>query len=224
MAGGELDFWTTHGSCALDAGPSEAVLTPHAAKYLALLDEIDPAAVRIVDKNPFNFFRLGLLRRALPASRIVHVRRTPIDNALSLYTTYLSARCNFFFGNPEDLLFYYGIYVRMMDHWRAVLPPERFLEIDYEALVEDREAQTRRLVAFCGIDWDDRCLRPEQNDRVVATASFRQVRQAVYRGSIGRWRNYAFWLGPLLRLAPLAEAQPGYAAEDARRGSGERSA
>lgn len=89
-----------------------------------------------------------------------------------------------------------------MEHWRAVLPPERLLEVDYEALVEDREAQTRRLVAFCGIDWDEACLRPEHNTRRVTTSSLWQVRQPVYRGANGRWRHYAPWLGPLLRLAP----------------------
>lgn len=201
-AGGEIEFWSVHSPSALDAGGSEAAVAPLAVAYRALLDRIDPKAARIVDKNPFNFLRLGLLRRALPRARIIHVRRTPIDNALSLYTTYFSGRYNYFYGNREDLLFYYDQYVRLMNHWRSVLPADRFLEIEYEALVEDREAQTRRLVEFCGLEWDEACLRPERNDRVVATASLWQVRQPVYRGAIGRWRNYAPWLGPLMRLAP----------------------
>jgi tetratricopeptide (TPR) repeat protein len=201
-AGGEIDFWSAHGPPALRAGPSHAVLAPLATAYRARLDRIDPVAARIVDKNPFNFFRLGMLRRALPLVRIVHVRRTPIDNALSLFLTCFSARNNFFFGCREDLLFYYDNYVRLMDHWRAVLPPECFLEVEYESLVDDREAQTRRLVGFCGLDWDEACLRPERNDRIIATASLWQARQPVYRKAIGRWRNYAPWLGSLSRLAP----------------------
>lgn len=120
----------------------------------------------------------------------------------AIFTTCFSARNNFFFGSREDLLFYYDAYVRLMDHWRMVLPPDRFLELDYEALVEDREAQTRRLIAFCGLEWDRACMRPERNDRVISTASLWQARQPVYRGAIGRWRNYSPWLGSLLRLAP----------------------
>ncbi len=201
-AGGELAFWSVPGPGAAVAGAERAVLAPLAAAYLSLLDGIDPAAARIVDKNPFNFLRLGLLRRALPLARIVHVRRTPIDTALSLFTTCFSARNNFFFGSREDLLFYYDHYVRLMNHWRVVLPAERFLEVDYEALVDDREAQTRRLIAFCGLDWEDACMHPERNERVVSTASLWQVRQPVHRGAVGRWRNYAPWLGSLLRLAP----------------------
>jgi tetratricopeptide (TPR) repeat protein len=208
-AGGEIAFWTAHGLAAIDQGASDAVLAPLVAAYLALFDRIDPSAMRIVDKNPFNFFRLGLLRRALPLARIVHVRRLPIDNALSLHTTCLSPRNNFFFGSREDLLFYYDVYVRVMEHWRAVLPRERFFELDYEALVEDREAQTRRLVEFCGLDWDEACMRPERNDRVISTASVWQARQPVYRRAVGRWRNYAPWLGSLMRLAPAEEDRVG---------------
>jgi tetratricopeptide (TPR) repeat protein len=201
-AGGELTFWSANERIALEAGATEAALEPLAAGYRAVFDGIDPSAKRITDKNPFNFFRLGVICRALPRARVVHVRRTPIDNVLSLYTTYLSARYNFFFGNPDDLLFFYDAYVHVMEHWRTVLPPERFIEIDYESLVEDREAQTRRLVEFCGVEWNDACLRPEENDRAIRTASLLQARQPVYRRAIGRWRNYAPWLGPLMRVAP----------------------
>ncbi len=204
-AGGEIGFWGQNGPDALKAGASEAILAPLAAEYRAHLDGIDPAAARITDKNPFNYIWIGLLRRALPRARIVHVRRNPIDNALSLYTTYLSNRRNYFFGNREGLVVYHENYVRLMDHWRRVLPPERFLEIDYEAVVEDREKETRRLIAFCGLPWDEACLYPEENRRAIATASLWQARQPVYKGSIGRWRNYAEWLGPLLRLAAEKE-------------------
>ncbi len=201
-AGGEIGFWSEHGKRALEAGATAAVLAPLAVQYRALLERIDPKAARVTDKNPFNFYRVGLLRRALPGARIIHVRRSPIDNALSLYTTYLNPRSTFFLGNREDLLFFYDNYLRLMDHWRSVLPPERFMEIDYEALVRDRERETRRLVEFCGLSWDEACLYPEKNTRAIDTASLWQARQPVYTSSLERWRNYAPWLGALLRLAP----------------------
>jgi hypothetical protein len=95
-----------------------------------------------------------------------------------------------------------------MDHWRAVLPPDRFLEIEYEELVADREAVTRRLIAFAGLEWDDSCLRPEHNRRPVVTASVWQARQPIYTSSLQRWRNYEPWLGELRQLLREDRAAP----------------
>jgi hypothetical protein len=89
-----------------------------------------------------------------------------------------------------------------MDHWRAVLPRESFIEVDYEDLIADREAVTRRLIAFSGLDWDDACLMPERNERTVRTASLWQARQPVYSTSVARWRRYEPWLGELRELLP----------------------
>jgi hypothetical protein len=88
-----------------------------------------------------------------------------------------------------------------MDHWRAVLPPDRFIEVQYERLIDNREAETRRLIAFAGLDWDDACLLPEKNERAVRTASLWQVRRPVYASSVERWRRYEPWLGELASLA-----------------------
>ena len=93
-----------------------------------------------------------------------------------------------------------------MDHWRRVLPPDRFIEVDYEKLVADREAETRRLIAFIGLDWDEACLQPERNERIMRTASVWQARQPVYKTSVERWRRYEPWLGELRHLLPEAEA------------------
>jgi hypothetical protein len=92
-----------------------------------------------------------------------------------------------------------------MEHWRAVLPPDRLFEIDYEDLVADHEAVTRRLIAFTGLDWDDACLAPERNERTVTTASVWQARQPVYTTSVARWRRYEPWLGELRQLLPAAD-------------------
>jgi hypothetical protein len=96
-----------------------------------------------------------------------------------------------------------------MDHWRAVLPPERFMEIDYEAVVADLEPHARRLIAFCGLDWDDACLDFHRTQRQVRTASVNQVRQPLYRASVGRWRPYQRHLGPLLQALDLNGAEQG---------------
>jgi hypothetical protein len=84
----------------------------------------------------------------------------------------------------------------------AVLPHERFIEVDYEALIADREAVTRQLIAFAGLDWHDACLTPERNERMVMTASMWQARQPVYATSVARWRRYEPWLGELRELLP----------------------
>jgi hypothetical protein len=82
------------------------------------------------------------------------------------------------------------------------LPPERFIEVDYEALVADPEPVSRRLIATCGLNWDPACLQPERNERLVKSASKWQVRQPIYRGAVARWRRYEPWLGGFRELLP----------------------
>jgi len=205
-AGGELAFWPEHGPPALASGEP---LTPDrvralATGYQSVLAAIVPDAARITDKNLINFLTAGLLRLAFPRAFFIHCRRHPVDTCLSMYTTFLGSRDTLFMGNRDDLVFYYRQYSRLMQHWREVLPG-RFLETDYEALTTDREAQTRGLVAFCELEWHDACLRPERNPRTIITASRWQARQPVYRSSVGRWRNYRPWLGPLAELLSEAE-------------------
>ena len=118
-----------------------------------------------------------------------------------LIQTFLSNLPDFAYDR-DTIAFYWEQYARLMAHWRHVLPPNRFLEVDYEDLVAQREGVTRKIIAFCGLDWDERCLRPETNERIVRTPSAWQVRQPVYTNSIGRWRRYREWLGPFRRLLP----------------------
>jgi hypothetical protein len=93
----------------------------------------------------------------------------------------------------------------MVDHWRKILPSDIFLEVQYERLIADREAETRRLIAFTGLDWNDNCLRPEQNKRPISTSSAWQARQPVYTASMQRWRRYEPWIGDLRRLLNYIE-------------------
>lgn len=169
------------------------------AKYLSVLQRIGPSAARVTDKLPFNFFRLGAIHSLMPNARIVHCQRDPVDTCLSIYSNLFKSRVNFA-ARKDDLVFCYRQYLRMMEHWRKVLPAEVFMDVQYERLIADREAETRRLIAFTGLDWNDSCLRPESNKRSIDTASTWQARQPVYATSLQRWRRYEPWLGELRQL------------------------
>jgi tetratricopeptide (TPR) repeat protein len=187
-AGGEQPFWVNRASA---PGIVEATsLTPKmghelSADYLSLLRRIGKSAPRVTDKLPFNYLRLGLIHLLLPRARIIHCRRHPIDTCLSMYFIYFKVMMDFV-ADKGDLVFAYRNYTRLMDHWRTVLPPDRFMEVDYENLVADREVVTRRLVAFSGLEWNDSCLEPERQERAILTASFWQARQPVYATSVER--------------------------------------
>ena len=180
-------------------------LSDAAEDYLALLRTIGPQALRVIDKAPFNFERLGPIRLGLPGARIIHCRRHPVDTCLSIFFTNFKGRKAW---SRADLVFEYRQYERLMDHWRRVLPEDRFIEVEYETLIADREAQTRRLIAFCGLEWNDACLAPERNERMVKSASLWQARQPVYKTSLERWRRYEPWLGELRQLSPAKETDP----------------
>jgi tetratricopeptide (TPR) repeat protein len=203
-AGGELPFWETHGpSWESDSSEDHVVelAAGLAADYLALLRRLAPGGARVTDKMPFNFLWVGLISLVFPRARIIHCRRNPIDTCLSIYTHFFGASRGYA-SNRAALVSCYRQYQRLMAHWRVVLPPERFLEVDYEALVADPEAGARRMIAFCGLEWDDRCLQPERNDRRIGMASNWQARQPIYRSSVERWRRYEPWLGELRELLP----------------------
>jgi tetratricopeptide (TPR) repeat protein len=200
-AGGELTVWgPTDIEIDPNTGDFDPVRAPAAiARYLSVLQKIGPAAVHVTDKLPFNFMRLGAIHALMPNARIIHCRRDPIDTCLSIYTNLFKSRVNFA-ARKDDLVFCYRQYLRMMDHWRKVLPAGIFLEVDYERLIADRETETRRLISFAGLAWSDSCLRPEQNERAIGTASAWQARQSVYTTSMKRWRHYEPWLDELREL------------------------
>ena len=208
-AGGELNFWP-YRLAGYDmsriGGVDASALTELAEDYSTELRKIGPEALRVTDKHGRNFELLGLLRLALPDARVIHCRRHPVDTCLSIFFANFGARHDYA-CDRGDLVFFYSQYERLMDHWRRVLPPDRFTEVEYETLVADREAETRRLVAFCGLNWNDACLAPERNGRVVNTASLWQARQPVYNTSVERWRRYEPWLGELRKLLPAAETR-----------------
>ena len=213
-AGGELPFWGERGQNAVSAingALDSRALAGLAADYCALLRALAPDAERVTDKMPTNFMLLGLVRLALPRARIIHCRRHPVDTCLSIYLTPYQ-RSPDFAHNRATIIAYYRQYERLMAHWREVLSADRFLEVSYEELVTNRERVTREIIAFCGLDWDEACLRPEANPRDVATPSAWQTRQPVYRSSLARWRRYEPWLGEFRQL--LTEADAPYCGPD----------
>ena len=201
-AGGELNFWNERGAAWHANGPAGVeppFLHEAGADYLALLREIGPKATRVTDKMPFNFLWAGLIHMAFPRATIIHCRRAAIDTALSIHQTHFHPGLAFPTGGAE-LVAYFRSYRRLTDHWRKVLPADRLIEVDYADLTREPEPAIRRIVAGCGLAWNDACLCPENNPRAVKTPSKWQTRQRIYRSSVERWRRYEPWLGPLRAL------------------------
>jgi Sulfotransferase family len=187
--GGEMSFWLERFSGWNGGNVDFLELTKFAETYLAELRRIGPGALRVIDKELANYQILGLLRPALLEARIIHCQSNPVDTCLSIFFADFQTRHDYAWDRG-DLAFYFRQYERLMDHWRWVLSSDRFIEVEYERLIADREAESRRLVAFCGLDWNDSCLAPERNGRSVKTTSLWQARQPVYATSVERWRRY----------------------------------
>jgi tetratricopeptide (TPR) repeat protein len=203
---GEVRFWDGAFVACEKAGlgsESTASLIPDmAGHYLECVTPLCGGALRVVDKMPANFLYAGLIHAAFPRARIIHMQRHPLDTCLSIYFQ------NFFDALPyandlDALAHYYGEYLRITDHWRAVLPASLLLEIPYEALIADQEGWTRRMLQFIGLPWEPQCLDFHQTDRVVITASKWQVRQKITTASAGRWRHYEKYVAPLRHLVNL---------------------
>jgi len=152
----------------------------------------------VIDKTPLNFLYLGLIATALPRARIVHLRRHPMAACYAMYKTLFRMGYPFSY-DLGDLGRYYVAYHRLMNHWRALLPG-RFLDLDYESLVDDQEGTTRRLLGHCGLEWREACLRFHENAAPTATASAAQVRRPIYAESKDLWRKYRTELAPLARF------------------------
>lgn len=168
-----------------------------ARRYLDRLASLSAVAARVTDKLPANFLHLGLIELLFPAARIIHCVRDPRDTCLSCYFQDFGAR-HAYSADLAHLGAYYRQYERLMAHWKTVIQLP-FLEIRYENMVEDQETWSRRLLEFCGLPWDDRCLRFYESGRAVNTASYDQVRRPMYKTSAGKWKHYEPYLEPLLK-------------------------
>ncbi len=156
---------------------------------------------RFVDKTLQNYLYCGLVHAALPAARIILVQRHPLDACWAIYKAHFQGKFSFSYHQIE-LAEYYLAYRRVSRHWRATLPSDVLLEINYEDIVRDQSAASRRLIGFVGLPWDDEVLRFHQSPAPSATASAVQVRRPIYSSSVGKWRHHAERLAPLrARLA-----------------------
>jgi len=190
------------------SGLSGGALRQIARSYLDLLPPLAGGKKRITDKMPGNFLMIGLIRLILPNARIIHTVRNPIDTCVSCYSKpFVSGHLDFSYDLGELGRYYRG-YSELMAHWRNVLPPDAMLDVAYEDVVDDLEGQARRLIDYCGLPWDDRCLDFHHTSRPVSTASAVQVRQPLFRSSLQRWRKYEAGLGPLLRELKSVMPEP----------------
>lgn len=205
---GELTFWSqalVRWLSDTPAASDQPQLRDLAERYLTLLSDRCSAARCVIDKMPANYLGLGLIHAALPNARIIHVQRHPIDTCLSIY--FQDFESAYPYANDlRDLAHHYTQYVRLMSHWRSVLPAGTLMEISYEQLVTDQESWTRELLDYLGVDWDPACLEFQRTQRPVITASNWQVRQKLGPSSIARWHNYRDHIGPLLRLTAPPDA------------------
>jgi hypothetical protein len=178
-----------------------AHLLPHEIRELAeiylrhIRDAAGEPKLRIVDKMPANFRNIGLMAVMFPRARIVHCRRDPMDNCLSIYFQNFG-KGNGFAYDQVDLGNFYNDYRELMKAWHEV-KPLRILDLQYEEVVADPERKACELIEFIGLPWDDRCLKFHEKERAVRTASAWQVRQPIYKRSVARWRRYEKHLQPL---------------------------
>jgi hypothetical protein len=164
-------------------------------RYCLALDGYGENAARLIDKTPFNLLYLGIVRRALPQAKVIHLRRHPLDSCYAMYKTLFRSGYPFSYS-LQDVGRFYIAYYRLMEHWRRVLPGW-FLDVDYEALVSNTEPEVRRMLEFLELPFEASCLAPHEQTAPVATASAAQVRQPIYRSSVQRWKSYAQQLAPL---------------------------
>lgn len=200
-SGGELAFLPSLVRTELAPFPAtlatvtQAQLDQLAARYLDMLARVFPTGERVTDKRPDNFLYIGLIKRLFPDARIVHTVRNPLDNCLSIYFLHLDHSMGYAL-DLADIGHYYVQYRRLMARWKALYGAD-ILDLDYDALVREPRPAIERLLAFCGLEWEDACLSFERSARAVKTASVWQVRERLYRRSSGRWHNYAAQLAPL---------------------------
>jgi hypothetical protein len=201
---GEQAFWTERviefiypkpGGLAYD----QALAQRFAKEYLELVDPKQAEIRHVVDKNPGNIQVAAVLLSNLPNAKIVHLKRHPVDNLLSIWMTPVSGNVRYA-SSRENLVFTYKEYLRLYRHWRDVLPPSHFRTYRYEDLTRAPGPTIGSLLDFLGLPHEPACFAPEKNKRAILTPSVYQVRQPIHTGSQERWRNYEPWLAEFAEL------------------------
>lgn len=177
----------------VNVAPSE--IGEFAAQYLDVLRDRTASAPRVTDKLPANFLYIGLIYAAFPRARVIHCVRDALDTCLSCFRKSFASAHRYTY-DLRELGRYYRAYARLMDHWQCLFPGRMF-ELRYETVIGESESTIRSLIRYCGLDWDETCMRFYETERPVQTASAAQVRRPLYTDSIGAWRRYADHLKPL---------------------------
>jgi tetratricopeptide (TPR) repeat protein len=179
-------------------GMGQAQWQAIAQAYLVGLNSYDEGKPRITDKMPHNFLNIGIISKLFPNAKIIHCKRNPVANCLSLYKAFFGGKSSHPYAyNLKDLAHYHNLYEDLMAHWREALPG-RFYEVSYEQLTSNQEPESRQLIEYCGLEWQDGCLDFHKTQRKVKTASAFQVRQPMHNQSVDLWKRYGDALQPLL--------------------------
>jgi tetratricopeptide (TPR) repeat protein len=187
------DRWSRSGA---DFSPT--ALRELAENYEARLEAFSKGG-RVTDKMPLNYHHLGLIHLAVPQAKIVHIRRNPLDTGFSIYSTYVGRGPRWAYSQA-NIVDNYRLYLRLMEHWRQVIPSESLLEVDYEDLVGSPESCIRSILEFCALPWSDACLHPESSSDAIKTPSRWQARQPIHTGSVKRYERFLPYLGELRGL------------------------
>jgi tetratricopeptide (TPR) repeat protein len=166
--------------------------------YVDRVAALGKGKIYVVDKLPGNFLNIGLIRLILPNAKIVHTMREALDTCVSCYSKLFTESQSFCYDLGE-LGRHYRRYEALMDHWKSVLPVNTILDVQYESVVDNFEAEARRLIDYCGLPWDDQCIEFHKASRPVTTASAAQARKPLFRSSLQRWRKYEPHLAELMQ-------------------------
>ncbi len=166
--------------------------------YLDGLLQYGGGAPFVTDKMPLNFRWIGYIKAAIPEARIINVIRNPVATCFSVFFHYFAGAGNNFAYSQEDIVHYYRCYESLMSYWNDRYPGQVY-RLDYERLTMHQEKETRNLLEYCGVPWDEACLAFHRTERVVRTASSTQVRTAMYQGSSRKWKHYEQLISPITR-------------------------
>lgn len=191
---GYLESSSDYPACTVDM--TEKAAADLASKYLRYLNSLASGEPRITDKMPGNFLHLGFIHTLFPNAKIIHCQREPRDACISMFLEYFPSGVSHSY-DLYKLGAYYSQYLRLMEHWRSVLPEGVMLELEYESMVQNQETETHRLLDFLDLEWDESCLAFHKKKRRVFTASHLQVTKPLYSSSVQRWKIYKKYLQPL---------------------------
>ena len=157
--------------------------------YISVAKKFQPNFEHITDKQPLNFRWIGFIKLALPNAKIIHCIRNPIDNCLSIYKNYFDFDDNPYAYDLAELAQHYNLYTDLMRFWHSILPGFIY-DVSYEELIKNQKDQTKKLLNYCNLNWEENCMNFFENKRNVNTASVMQVRKPLYKDSINSWKNY----------------------------------